>query len=548
MQLTINGWLTLIAFGAFLISTLALAIYGVHLYVLLYLFRRRQRGVRAAQAATIEGYANTVAKDWPIVTSQIPIYNERDVASRVIEAIANMDYPAGRHEIQILDDSDDETCDLVDIAVEKLRDRGTNARVVRRANRKDFKAGALANGLTVAEGKYIAIFDADFVPPSDFLRRAIPLLEPDDNMACLQGRWSHLNEQESWLTRAQSLGIDGHFAIEQGARAWNNLLMNFNGTAGVWRKAAIEDPRVGGWSGDTLTEDLDLSYRVQLAGWRIDYCLDLPCPAELPNTVKALKAQQRRWATGSIQVARKLLPRIWRRDSGLTLAQKWEATLHLTHYSVAVWMLILAVIARPMLIFSAAADPAISYWLGVAWVGVLLSAVAPTVTYVYARYSLGGGLSALRIVPSMFVVGMGLCLNNAIAVVRGLTLRGGEFVRTPKSGSNARVKRTSLDRPVQDNLWIMELVLGIYASVSFIIIGSSSALSIFLLLYAAGFLIIGWRSRPESFRQRVQASKSPEFGRELLHSSRSQATVSASISVNEEPGLAFTPNPDPRLE
>ena len=150
--MAIDTWLTSLAFCAFLISTLALAIYGVHLYVLLYLFRRRQRGVRAAQAATIEGYANTVAKDWPIVTSQIPIYNERDVASRVIEAIANMDYPAGRHEIQILDDSDDETCDLVDIAVEKLRNRGTNARVVRRANRKDFKAGALANGLTVAEG------------------------------------------------------------------------------------------------------------------------------------------------------------------------------------------------------------------------------------------------------------------------------------------------------------------------------------------------------------------------------------------------------------
>jgi len=211
-------------------------------------------------------------------------------------------------------------------------------------------------------------------------------------------------------------------------------------------------------------------------------------------------------------------------------------------------MLILAVIARPMLLFSASANPGVSHWLDVAWVGVLLSAIAPTVMYVYARYSLGGALSAVRIVPSMFVVGMGLCLNNAIAVARGLTQKGGEFVRTPKSGSSARNTRRSVDRPVQDKLWIMEIALGIYATVSFVILGSQSAFSLFLLLYAAGFLIIGWCSRPESLRQLDRSANSPEFGRELVRASRKKASVSAPIIVGEKPRLTCTANSDARSE
>jgi len=489
------AWATLLLFA---VATLALAVYGLHLYVLVYLFRRRRRRRREAQRQLITQHASIPDERWPVVTSQVPLYNERHVARRVIEAVAAMDYPADRHHIQVLDDSTDESRTVVDQVAAELRGGGHDVVVLRRSERTGYKAGALAMGLEHARGRYVAIFDADFVPPADFLRKAIPLLEADGKLACLQGRWAHLNERESWLTRAQSLGIDGHFAIEQGARAWNGLLMNFNGTAGVWRKAAIDDPAAGGWSGDTLTEDLDLSYRVQLAGWRIDYCLDLPCPAELPGTVAALKTQQRRWATGSIQVACKLLPRIWRRASGLSLGQKLEATLHLTHYSVAVWMLVLALIARPMLMVLAEQNDLVRGWFWMVWIGILFSAVAPSVTYCYARYSLGGGWSGLRTIPVMLVLGMGLCVNNAAAVLRGLVLKGGEFVRTPKSGSETTCRRASTYRPLQDSLWIIELILGIYCLTSFVVYVSHFrwAFSIFLLLYAVGFLVIGWHSRP----------------------------------------------------
>jgi len=487
-------WVVLITFG---VATCALAVYGIHLYVLLFLFRRRATSRRDEQRAIIRAYrAREPDEKWPVVTSQIPIYNEADVTKRVIAAVAAMDYPAGRHEIQVLDDSTDHTVRIVDRIAKDLARTGIDIKVIRRPTREGYKAGALAHGLATTRGTYVAVFDADFVPPTDFLRKAIPLLEHAPAVACMQGRWEHLNRSESWLTEAQALGIDGHFAIEQGARAWNGLMMNFNGTAGVWRKAAIDDPAVGGWSGDTLTEDLDLSYRAQLGGWRLDYCLDMPCPAELPGNVHALKSQQRRWATGSIQVACKLLPRIWR--APLSLGEKVEATLHLTHYSVSMWMLVLALIARPMLIVFAGDRIFASNWIWFAWAVILASAFAPSLVYAYARYSLGGKFSGLRIIPYMFVVGCGLCLSNAIAVVRGVFSHGGEFVRTPKSGSTGAVTRPSSYRLMNDHLWIVELALGVYSGLSFIVYFRDyhRAFSFFLLVYAIGFLVIGWLSRP----------------------------------------------------
>ncbi len=484
---------------AFVVSTLALALYGLHLYALLYLFRRRASQKNNEQQRTIETYEkDRKPDDWPVVTTQIPIYNEKDVIHRVLTAVAGMDYPPGRHEIQVLDDSDDDTKFIVDDLVASLRARGADIKVIRRPTRMAYKAGALAHGLTTARGTYVAVFDADFVPPKGFLRTAIPLIDSTPNLACIQGRWAHLNRDESWLTESQALGIDGHFAIEQGARAWNGLMMNFNGTAGVWRKAAIDDPSVGGWSGDTLTEDLDLSYRAQLAGWKLDYCLNLPCPAELPNSVGALKSQQRRWATGSIQVAIKLLPRIWR--APVSMAEKLEATLHLTHYSVAVWMLILALVARPMLL--AIVDARLfTQWAWFAWGAIYFSALAPSLVYVYARYSLEGRWSGIRTIPGMMILGCGFCVNNTLAVLRGLTLQGGEFVRTPKSGSvGTTVKRSSYST-MQSNMWLIEIGLGLYSFASFVIYLTAElrAFSVFLLLYAIGLTLTGWLSRPERF-------------------------------------------------
>lgn len=434
---------------------------------------------------------------YPVVTSQIPVYNEADVVRRVIDHVAQMDYPPGRHEVQVLDDSTDLTCRLIDDAIEEWRSRGVDIKVARRSNRQGYKAGALANGLGQARGEFVAVFDADFVPPRDFLRKAVPLLAADDGLACIQGRWEHLNRNQSWLTSAQAMGIDGHFAIEQGARAWNGLMMNFNGTAGVWRRAAIDDPSVGGWSGDTLTEDLDLSYRAQLAGWRLDYCLDMPCPAELPPTIAALKSQQRRWAQGSIQVACKLLPRIW--CSRSTLGAKLEASLHLTHYSVALWMLMLAIVARPLLLVLDGGRVFATQWFVGAWVVILLSAIAPSLTYTYARYSLDGYWMGWRTIPSMLILGCGLCASNALAVLRGLWRRGGEFVRTPKSGSDGRTARHSSYSVAQSHLWVVEILLGLYSVASFLVYfrAEQRAFSLFLLIYAVGFLVVGWMSRPQ---------------------------------------------------
>lgn len=491
-----NDFVTWIVVGLFAVATGALAVYGLHLYVLLLLFRRRAKEVRANQRTIVETYQNRTADgDWPVVTSQIPLYNEMDVADRIIRSVASLDYAPGKHEIQVLDDSDDESDAIVDRVVADLRSAGIDIKIIRREDRIGFKAGALAKGQRQARGEYLCIFDADFVPPKSFLRQAIPLIAESPDLACLQGRWAHLNLDESWLTRAQGLGIDGHFAVEQGARAWNGLMMNFNGTAGIWRKKAIEDPAVGGWQGDTLTEDLDLSYRAQLAGWRIDYCFDLACPAELPGDINAFKSQQRRWATGSMQVAVKLLPRIWR--SPLTLGQRIEATLHLTHYSVAVWMLILALVARPMLMVWMQ-DRALGAWFWGMWGVILISAVAPATVYGYARWVLGGGWSGVRMVPQLVVLGCGMCVNNSLAVLKGLTTRGGEFVRTPKSGNQRERHRRSSYSPVQTHLWAVEIALGFYSLFSFFYYLRSDrwAVSVFLLIYGVGFLTVGWMSRP----------------------------------------------------
>jgi cellulose synthase/poly-beta-1,6-N-acetylglucosamine synthase-like glycosyltransferase len=490
-------WMTTISFVVFTIATLASLTYGMHMAGLLVLFARKQRRRRAEQRAVVDAFlAADDRKSWPQVTTQLPVYNEAAVVTRLIDAVVAMDYPRDRHEIQVLDDSTDGSREIVDRVVKRHAAQGHDIKVVRRPDRRGYKAGALAHGLAEAKGEFIPVFDADFVPPPDFLKRAVGLMMHNPRAACVQGRWGHLNRDESWLTRAQALGIDGHFAIEQGARAWNGLLMNFNGTAGIWRKSAILDPAVGGWSADTLTEDLDLSYRAQLAGWEIEYSVDLVCPAELPGTAQALKGQQRRWATGSIQTARKLLPRIWR--SPLRLVQKVEATLHLTHYSIAVFMLILAIFARPMLL-AWLNDQDTGPWFGWLWLAVCVMAFVPSLVYAYARHILGEGWGGLRVIPAMLTLGVGICLSNSLAVVRGLYLRGGEFVRTPKSGSTAQTRATSSYAVMNERLWMVELLLGAYSFLTFqeYVATDRYFFSFFLLLYGLGFTWMGWLSRPQ---------------------------------------------------
>jgi cellulose synthase/poly-beta-1,6-N-acetylglucosamine synthase-like glycosyltransferase len=367
---------------------------------------------------------------WPRVTVQLPLYNERFVARRLLEAVARLDYPAARIEIQVLDDSTDRTATFMRRGVRLLRRRGLDAVYVHRPERSGFKAGALANGLRTARGELVAIFDADFVPPADFLRRLVPvLLQP--GVGVVQARWGHLNRDSSWFTRLQAVLLDGHFALEQPARHARGWLLTFNGTAGIWRRRAIED--AGGWTSDTLTEDLDLSFRAQLAGWRIAYRQDVLVPAELPVDPQSFRAQQRRWTKGGVQVARKLVPRVL--QSGLDWRLKLEAVLHLSSYAGYPLLVLLALLHTPVHAWTTSRS-----YLGLLPGELVLLALGTlplAVFYALAQRAAGGPGSAWDrgrdILPAM-ALGAGLAVGNALAVVEGLFGRGAAFERTPKRG------------------------------------------------------------------------------------------------------------------
>lgn len=432
---------------------------------------------------------NSAARRLPRVTTQLPIFNELNVAERLIDAAAAMAYPTGKHEIQVLDDSTDETRRIVAAKVAELRHEGINIVQITRKNREGFKAGALKNGLERATGKYLAIFDADFVPPRDFLLHAVPCFYSEPNIGFAQARWGHLNRNESLITRLQSIGINGHFMVEQTARNSSGLLMNFNGTAGIFRKQAILD--AGNWQGDTLTEDMDLSYRIQLAGWRCRYMLNLIAPAEIPNDVNAFKNQQFRWAKGSIQTAIKLLPKVLRSD--FSVFAKVQAFMHLTHYCIHPLMLFLAVMALPVLLIG---HPDLSTVLFAVFGFLLaLSCTGPSRLYIVAENALENSpLKTLFLMPVMICFGCGLAVNNTRAVLEALFGKKSNFVRTPKSGYKSRKNYT----PVKNVIYLIELLTGFWCLAGTIVYFSSDQILVghFLLLYTIGYLAIGilsWR-------------------------------------------------------
>ena len=319
-----------IMFVVYVIAGIGLVIYGFSCYYSIYLFLKNSRTTRLSDRKKIlQFYREHSMDDLPQVTTQLPVFNEANCVERLLEAVCAIDYPKDKHEIQVLDDSTDECYEVAKKKVAELAAKGYDIKLIHRTNRSEFKAGALKEAMEVAKGEFLAIFDADFVPEKDFLLKTIPYLVMDEQIGLVQGRWGHLNRTESGLTLAQSIGIDGHFVVEQSARSWGKLFMNFNGTAGVWRKQAIYG---GGWEGDTLTEDMDLSYRSQLAGWKMKFVFDVIVPAELPNDINAFKAQQFRWAKGSIQTAIKILPRVLK--AKVPLRVKIGAILHTTHYSI----------------------------------------------------------------------------------------------------------------------------------------------------------------------------------------------------------------------
>ena len=482
--------------AAYYATLLLLSIYGAHRYSLLRLYHRHKPS---------DTRPPPPLDPLPAVTVQLPVYNERYVVERLIRAACALDYPADRLEIQVLDDSADDTQRLAADTVETMRRLGHDVVHLRRGGREGFKAGALAYGLARAKGDLIAVFDADFVPPPSFLLDLVHHFG-DPRVGMVQARWGHLNREYSVLTRIQSIYLDGHFVIEHAARHRAGCFFNFNGTAGVWRRACIES--AGGWQSDTLTEDLDLSYRAQLKGWEFVFLPDVTAPAELPADNDAFKTQQHRWTLGSIQSGRKILPRLLR--ARLPLKVKVEAFFHLTNNSAYALMLLLAIRIVPAVLARRALGLD-----GLVYIDLplfLLSTLSISIFYVCAEREVHEDwLTSLAYLPFLMSLGIGLSLNNARAVWSGCSGRRVEFLRTPKHslrGTDGDWSRSSY-RGLRRRGWTAaEMLLGIYftaASACAIITGNASVLP-FFLLFQMGYLYTSFLSLAQALRRRLESA------------------------------------------
>jgi cellulose synthase/poly-beta-1,6-N-acetylglucosamine synthase-like glycosyltransferase len=400
-------------------------------------------------------------QEYPRVTVQLPVYNEKYVVERLLDAVGNFEYPKDKLEIQILDDSTDETTELISKKLLVMKALGLDIKLVHRPNRIGYKAGALAYGLELARGEFIAIFDADFIPKPDFLLKTIPHFS-DPHVGVVQTRWGHINRDYSILTRLQAFGLDAHFSIEQIARKASGSFINFNGTCGVWRKTCIED--AGGWSADTLTEDLDLSYRAQLKGWNFLYLEEIETPGELPVIMPAIKSQQYRWNKGAAETARKNFGNVWR--SNLPLTNKVHAFFHLFNSSVFVFLLMASLLSVPML-FIKHQHPEFA-WLFHLGIIFLLGFFSITFFYWISTKRFDKEFprrTFISLYPRFLIVSMGLSLHNGIAVLEGLLGRKTPFIRTPKFNVLNRKdswRGNSYIRPQMTGIALLEGILCLY--------------------------------------------------------------------------------------
>lgn len=481
----------------------SLMIFSFHRFVMVHLYFKNRRNIPVEPAVA--------EADLPPVTVQLPVYNELYVVDRLIRAVCAFDYPAHLLEIQVLDDSTDETSDIVDRCVSDAAARGVNISALHRDNREGFKAGALEAGMRVASGELIAVFDADFIPREDFLRRTVPHLVANPAVGMVQMRWAHLNRDYNLITKVQSIFLDGHFVVEHGARSRSGLFFNFNGTAGIWRRACIE--AAGGWQHDTLTEDLDLSYRAQMAGWSFVYLNDETAPAEVPVTVNGWKSQQFRWAKGSVQTAKKLLPRLLRSD--LPRGVKAEAILHLCANTSYLMMAVLALLIFPAVLSRQGLGP----WR-VLLVDLPLFASATAVVsrfYIHSQREIyDDWKTRLRYIPWCLAVGMGISFNNGRAVLEGLLGHESPFNRTPKFSIVSRSDLWSNKRyGVSKNFMIfVEVAAGLYFMwVILFCVQTGTWFPVpFLILFSAGFLFVGGMSLLQgAFRRRRKEEETSRF-------------------------------------
>jgi cellulose synthase/poly-beta-1,6-N-acetylglucosamine synthase-like glycosyltransferase len=470
--------LELAVLGLYFTTLVILALYGLHRYLMVYLYYRHR--ARRARPAGLPG-------ELPQVTVQLPLYNEIYVVERLLDSVARIRYPRELLEVQVLDDSTDETQVLARAAVERHRAQGLDIHYLHREDRAGFKAGALEAGLHAARGEFLLIFDADFVAPPDILEKTLGHFS-DPRVGMVQVRWGHVNRGYSLLTQVQSVLLDGHFVLEHGGRNRSGRFFNFNGTAGVWRRATIED--AGGWQHDTLTEDLDLSYRAQLRGWRFVFVQDVVSEAEIPVEMNAFKSQQHRWAKGSIQTCRKLLPRIL--ASGLPWPVKAEAAYHLTANFAYPLMVLLALLMFPAMV--------IRYEMGLyemllVDVPLFLGATMSVCSFylVSQREIFGAGWRGrAKYLPAVLSVGIGLSVNNAEAVLEALLGVASEFTRTPKyrvegAGDEWRHKRY---RGAHGLVPVAELLLGLYftAMAAYAVANGIWGTLPFILLFQMGYL------------------------------------------------------------
>jgi cellulose synthase/poly-beta-1,6-N-acetylglucosamine synthase-like glycosyltransferase len=491
----------------YFIVLFVLAFYGLHRYWLVYNYYKHRKNVPGPTPEI---------SIWPRVTVQLPIFNERYVIERLVEAISRFDYPPELLDVQVLDDSTDETTDIARACVERFQALGMPISYLHRTNREGYKAGALAEGLKVAKGEYVAIFDADFLPEPDFLRRTLPYFT-DAKVAMIQTRWTFVNAHYSLLTEVEHILLDGHFVVEHGARSRSGDFFNFNGTAGVWRRTAIED--AGGWQHDTLTEDTDLSYRAQLRGWHFLYLPDIECASELPVEMNAFKSQQARWAKGLMQTAKKSLPRVWRSDQPWHV--KWEAFFHLTANISYPLMVLLSTMLLPAMI--------VRFYQGTFQMLVidlplfLASTCSISSFYMVAQRNLHPKTwkRTFLYMPFVMAIGIGISIRNAVAVLEAIFGHQSEFVRTPKynieanraDGKNAEEKKkekrswSALSYRNRSG-WLpyAEIGLGLYfaATVVYAIKNQNFATVPFLLLFVWGYLYTGMMSLGQACFERLR--------------------------------------------
>lgn len=476
--------------GAYVMSMVYISLFCLFQLHLLWKYLQKGSMPEPVKSHTMDG------DNFPAVTIQLPLFNERYVAGRLIDNMVKMDYPRHKLQIQVLDDSTDETLDITKQKVKQYKDEGFDIELHHRTNRTGFKAGALKQAQDTARGEFIAIFDADFMPEHDFLRRTLPYFNKPDT-GVVQTRWTHLNQSYSLLTELQAFQLNVHFITEQTGRYKGGYFLQFNGTAGVWRKSCIDDS--GGWQPDTLTEDLDLSYRAQMKGWKIIYLEDVESPAELPVEINGLKSQQYRWMKGGAETARKILPKLWSSKAGLSV--KIHGTYHMLVGTLFPVVFAFGLLSLALLWFKEqfmAVSGILSWFMG----GMaIVGSVYYTANVLRAwpeQNRLWMHLKFLVLFPVFISVSMALSLHNAVAVLDGYLGRKTDFVRTPKYGitnrKNRPTRRTYFSGKM-DLIAVCELALGLTfaaASVAGILYGNNQFMSIHVMLTAGYFTLFGY--------------------------------------------------------